>query len=157
MSAETGFERRRGVSRVEVRGGFVQAHLTHLGEPLLAQRLEILKKVAEAGISLDFLKLTQTGLSFLAPEARVADLRACMQGFDAELREGRSIVMVFAVNVREEEGLIARILREAIASGAPIDHVGDMHDRVLLVVPTDQAARLAEHLETTLMEAARAH
>lgn len=43
--------------------------------------------------------------------------------------------MVHAVNIRDEEGLIAKIIKAAISTSAHVDHIGDMHDRLLMVVP----------------------
>ena len=47
----------------------------------------------------------------------------------------------------DEEGLLAEIMQEAIALGAQIDHVGDGHDRLLLVVGDADAARIQGHFE----------
>ena len=61
-------------------------------------------------------------------------------------------IMIHAVNIRDEEGLIAMVMREAISEGTAIDHVGDMHDRLLLVVSEADAARLNRRLEIRLNE-----
>jgi hypothetical protein len=63
------FEKPRGINRVEVRAGYAQAHVSDLPRPLTESRLAVLKAIAQAQISLDFLKLTQSGLSFLILEA----------------------------------------------------------------------------------------
>lgn len=144
---ETDFEKRRGINKVEPRSGFCQVHVSELKEPLVESRLRLLDSVSKAGVSIDFLKLTPTGLSFLAPQDRSSELKKVLSAskvdFDVSLE--RSIVMVHAVNVRDEEGMIADLVRLAIASGAPIDHIADGHDRLLFVVPTQ--------FETTLIRA----
>jgi aspartokinase len=148
-AVETEFEKRRGVSRVEVRPGFAQVHVSRLCDDVMAQRLKVLSAVAASGISIDFLKLTPSGLSFLVPEqdANIVDEALKPLGMHFTVRHDRSIVLVHAVSIRDEEGLIASIVHTAIANGIRIDHVGDMHDRMLMVVQKQDADRLASHIE----------
>ncbi|HLK14112.1 MAG TPA: hypothetical protein VKT78_04850, partial [Fimbriimonadaceae bacterium] len=61
-------------------------------------------------------------------------------------------VLVHAVNMRDEEGLIARVVQEVIASGARMDHISDMHDRMLVVVHTEDAGPVKKRLEANLVE-----
>ena len=122
-------------------------------------RLRVLGAVSGGGISIDFLKLTQSGLSFVVPE-HLADLVSQALGqLDVHftIRENRYILLVHAVNMRDEEGLISRILLESIASGVRIDHVSDMHDRMLIVVSSEDAPKLKERIESTLMAVTLAH
>lgn len=146
---ETAFERPRGVSRVETRGGYCQVHVEGLPEPLVASRLGCLDAVAQKGVSIDFLKLTPHGLSFVAPADRASDVKRALtrDGARAEVTTGRTIVSVYAVNIRDEEGLLAEVIQEAISLGAQIDHVGDGHDRLLMVVGDEDAARIERHFK----------
>lgn len=140
-SQETEFEKPRGISRIEVRTGYAQAHVTQLGADLVAGRLDVLELVAASGVSIDFLKFTPSGLTFLMAEADSARVESALAGTTARvgLRSDQAMVMVHAVNMRDEEGLIARIVSAAIASGARIDHLGDMHDRLLISTSRDGA------------------
>lgn len=153
QAKETAFERPRGVSRIEVRRGFAQTHVNDLRHPVTDERVRVMKVVAAAGISLDFLKFTPEGLSFLVPEAQSQKLEEALSGSGVtySIQTGRSIVLVFAVNMRDEEGLLATIVQEAIASGARVDHVGDGHDHLLLVVASEEAAKVEEHLRRTVV------
>lgn len=150
-SAETEFEKRRGVSRVEVRHGFAQVHVSRIAGNVMAERLKVLSAVASVGISIDFLKLTPSGMSFLVPEgdAEVIDQALEPLGIHFTVRHDRSIVLVHAVSIRDEEGMIAGIVHTAIANGIRIDHVGDMHDRMLMVVQKSDAERLASHIHVS--------
>ena len=152
--SETEFEKRRGISSVEIREGYAQVHVTDLTEPLTEARLAVLEAAAKAGISLDFLKFTPDGMSFLVKEEMSQTtekaLRGSRQGVSVSVQPGRHVVMVYAVNMRDEEGLIASIVLQAIKSGAAIGHVSDMHDRVLMVVSKDDSKRLKEQLEGNL-------
>ncbi len=153
---ETEFEKRRGVNRLEVRHGFAQVHVSALTGDVMRGRLLVLQAVADSGISLDFLKLSPSGMSFLVPEERADDVGATLRECKVEhtIRSPRSILLVHAVNIRDEEGMIANIIQILIGTGAPVDHLGDMHDRILMVLQTDDVDRVAEQFQRRLMEGA---
>lgn len=119
----------------------------------MAERLRALKAVGDEQISIDFLKLTPSGLSFLVAEDRADRIREILQGtgFHFSVRSGRSIVLVHAVNMRDEEGLISRIVQTVIGTRVSVDHIGDMHDRLLLVVKEEEAEKLAASFKESLM------
>jgi aspartate kinase len=147
--SETDFEKQRGISRVEVRTGLTQVHVLDLKSPISASRLNVMEAVANAGISLDFLKLTPTGLSFIIPAENtdLIDVTLTNEGFAHQLAIGRGIVLVHAVNMRDEEGMIAGILRRVIETGITVDHASDMHDRILIVTDAAQAERFKTLIE----------
>lgn len=157
--AETAFEKRRGISRVEVRPGYAQVHVSRLPQPIMDVRLKVLGAIGDGGINIDFLKLTQSGLSFVIPEEFADSVSGVLADLDVHftIRENRHILLVHAVNMRDEEGLIARILLEGIASGVRLDHVSDMHDRMLVVVSAEDSPKLKERIEETLMGVAHTH
>jgi aspartokinase len=140
------FEKPRGISRVDVRSGFAQVQISGLPNPLAECRLAALKAVAEAGIGIDFLKLTQSGLSFMIAESQsgLAEKALAKAGIRSEIHRGRSVVLIHAVNLRDEEGLLAKLVSQAVGSGVEIEHLSDMHDRLLLVTGEEDAARLAD-------------
>lgn len=153
-NTQTDFEKRRGINRVERKDGFAQIQITGLQEPLMLARLDSMRVTADAGVSIDFLKFGPSGLSFLVHEKvaqRTTDALT-KAGLAFEIRQDQSVVIVHAVNIRDEEGLIARIIQTAIDTGTTIHHLGDMHDRLLLVVTRDQADPLMEAIQTRLME-----
>jgi len=152
---ELDFEKRRGINSVEIRTGYAQVHISELAEPVRTTRLEALRKVAAAGISIDFLKLTPYGVSFLVAESIVSKLEAAMTGSTVSISPGMGVVMVHAVNMRDEDGLVASIVSHAIASGARIEHLGDMHDRLLIVSDLAGAERIRTALAPSSVEALR--
>jgi aspartokinase len=156
MMRETQFEKPRGVSDVEVRHGYSQVHVSRLDGDVMQARLAVLSAVANAGVSIDFLKLTRSGLSFLVDEASSDKVAEALDplGRRFSVRRDRSIVLVHAVNMRDEEGLIAGIVRDTIATGASIDHIGDMHNRMLLVMPREHVDQVAERLRSGTVAAA---
>lgn len=137
----TEFEKARGVNRIEARAGYSGAIVSGLAEPLMESRLKVLESVQQRGLSIDFLKFTKDGLSFLVSEDKEEVSRHALEGngCEFELLPDRSILTVHAVNMRDEEGLVAMIVSEVISSGAHIDHMGDMHDRLLIVMSVKDA------------------
>jgi aspartokinase len=153
---ETIFEKQRGISRVEVRQGYAQVHVSRLEPPLMEQRLRVLEAVASANVSVDFLKLTPTGFSFMVKEGLAGACEAAIgaTGVHFSLRHDRSIVLVYAVNIRDEEGVIANILKTTITTCTRVDHVGDMHDRLLMVVDSADVDRVVSQFKGAEVEVA---
>lgn len=147
--AETDFEKQRGISHVEVRTGLTQVHVLDLKTPIARHRIHVLEAVSDAGISLDFLKLTPTGLSFIVPAEKTQLISEVLtrEGISNQLATGRGIVLVHAVNMRDEEGMIAGILQRVIKTGISIDHASDMHDRMLIVTEESQAEKFKALIE----------
>ncbi|HEY3779696.1 MAG TPA: hypothetical protein VGL56_01335 [Fimbriimonadaceae bacterium] len=152
QAGQTQFEAPRGVSEIEVRHGFAQVHFVLGSRELTIKRLEVLKVIAEAGVSHKYLQLTQNGLALIIAEAQVAEMEELLNkaGITFELNKGRSMILVKSIGLWEEPGTIASIVEAAIASGVQVDHVGDMHDRMYMVVKgevaEDTAAKFREHL-----------
>lgn len=123
-----------------------------INEPLVTSRLKVLEAVAAAGVSITFVKLTPNGVSFLVPQsaAQAAQQALAANAVHFDIQSGKSVVQVHAVNIRDEEGLVAKVLQIAIEASAVLDHIGDMHDRVLLVVPDKMAPELAKKLMDSL-------
>lgn len=150
QTRETAFEKRRGVNSVELQSGFAQVHISRLVEPIQENRLLALRQLKEEGVCLFFLKLTPSGLSFLVREENVQKLNQRFQELDFtfSLNSGKSVVVVNAVNMRDEEGLLASILSQAIASGARIEHLGDMHDALCIAAIHEDAQKIADAIRS---------
>ncbi len=149
--AETDFEKRRGISHLDLRTGLAQVHVAGLGGDgsggdAMPARIALLRELGGAGVSIDFLKLTPTGMSFVVRAEEAEAVRRSLEGAAFAIEADRAILLVHAVNMRDEDGMIAGILRRAIGSGITVDHASDMHDRMLLVLRQDHAERLARLL-----------
>lgn len=153
-NTETQFERKRGIHSIEVRSGCTQVSVHNLDEPAVESRLAVLELVSELGISIDFLKLSPHEISFVIDHSDAKLLKANQSKFcgQLDLHEDRSVVLVHAANIREEEGLGAKILSSTLQLGNVIDHIGDMHDRLLLVVPSEEAESVKDHIQRELTE-----
>ena len=56
------------------------------------------------------------------------------------------------VEVASSDTALRNAAQEVIASGARMDHISDMHDRMLVVVHTEDADPLRQRLEANLVE-----
>ncbi len=152
-TVETEFERPRGISEVEVRPGYAQVYAGLSEGASTEEALELLDAVAQKSVSIDFLKLTATGISFVCKEDQAEAVKEALAAISTEFQitDGRCILYAYAVNMRDEAGLIARIVAEAIGTGAVIDHVSDMHDRVLIVTDQGGSELIKSRIEEKLM------
>lgn len=147
---ETEFEVRRGVSQLTLEPGFAQVHVSRIPcESLLQERLKILRLLADIGVSTKFPKLTPSGISLTIPEDRASEVEETLAycGHHFSVRRGRSVLSVHASNIREEDGLIGRIIGNAISSGVQIDHIGDMHDQTTMVVEASSVDPLLKNFQ----------
>src|SRR5208283_5391685 len=99
-------ENKPGVNRVEVRHGLAQASIYDLEPPVMEGRLRVLQAVADAKISIDFLKLTENGLAFIVPDTLASEVEKVLSetGVRHRVWSVLSTVLVHAVNMRDEEG-----------------------------------------------------
>ncbi|SRR5581483_10201470 len=154
MEAGTAFETERGISSVQVSHGHALVVVTGIEEAALgARRLDAVRLLAEAEISIDFLKLSLDGFSLVVPQDKGTAVRdlLCDAGFDARVLTDRAILTVNAVNIRDEAGMVARIAQTVVQAGAAIESLGDMHSSVLLVVDSESAECAADGLKKLIM------
>ena len=99
-TGETEFEKKRGISSVEVRPGLTRALVTNLPEPIMASRLRVLEAVRNAGVSIDFLKFGKAAMSFVAADADHKRLESALKGTHfIELCDQRGIPLLFLQNI----------------------------------------------------------
>jgi aspartokinase len=153
MPADNQFEAPRGVTEVSVSPGFAQVKI-HVGrQDVVAARIEALRVLAEAGISHKYLQLTPEGLALIIRDDQVFKTKEALAAakVNFELNEKRSLVLVSAPGIWEEKGVIASIMEAAIRSGVEVDHVGDMHDRMYMVIAGDVAVEAADRFRAQLL------
>lgn len=150
MHSQTSFETERGISGVSVSRGFSLVIVSGIPEFEPTKRLEAFRVLKDGEISLDFLKLSPTGFTFILAEkdAEKAVAKLCEAGFEANCVPGRAIVTVNAANIRDENGLVARIAQTIVRSNATIEQVGDMHSSVQVVVDE----KVADAVEAALRD-----
>jgi len=150
QSGATEFEVRRGISRINLEPGYAQVHVSRLAPEIVHnERLRILRMLADYGVSAKFPKMTPSGISLTIPEDRAEEVEKALEscGHHFSVRRGRSVLSVHAPSIREEDGLISRIIGYAITSGVHIDHIGDMHDQTTMVIESGSAEKLLENFQ----------
>lgn len=148
-NSRTSFEPLRGVTDVRVRTGLCHLRLEGLGrEDLMTRRLHALQCLRDAGVKIDFLKLTADGFACVVVEEDAAKaIEALAQGGGRVAEShGRALLSVHCVNIRDQVGIVAKIVEAATAAGARIEQVGDSHDRILLVVEQEAGNKAADAL-----------
>lgn len=151
---ETEFEVRRGISRITLEPGYAQVHVSRIpDESLHLERLRVLRMLADNGVSAKFPKLTPSGISLTISEDYAEQVEKALNscGLHFSVRKGRSVMSVHAPSIREEDGLISRIIGYAITSGVHIDHIGDMHDQTTMVIESGSAEKLLENFEPMVL------
>ncbi|MCS7066650.1 MAG: hypothetical protein NZL85_10330 [Fimbriimonadales bacterium] len=143
------FERERGVSAIVVSPevAYLVVRVPHPAE-VPAQRLAILNALQEAGVSIFLIKLQRQGLSFGVQASEVE--HACTvlerEGFDVTVKPHRVMVSIFAQNMRELHGVLARIAEIMYESGAAIEQISDAHDRVTCLIEASKASQVVAKL-----------
>lgn len=148
-SERVSFERERGVSGIQVSREatylFVRAPDTHT---LAAQRQRILNLLREAEIPIFLIKLQRNGLSF-GVDSDLAT-RACetleANGFRVVVKPRRVMVSIFAQNMRELHGVIARIAEVLYEAGVAIEQMSDAHNRITCLIEAERAPQVVERL-----------
>lgn len=155
VANETAFEKARGVNRVEIRSGFASARIGGLSGDVQKERLRVLKPVYDSEISFDFLKFAADGMSFVVASDMREKLESVLRGLgvEFEVKGDRAVLSVHAVNMRDEEGLVAKVVSQVIESGANIEHLGEMHDRLLMLMGESGAAKAKAMLLAAYPEA----
>lgn len=142
MQTQTTLETARGISSVETAGGLSLVVVSGVADDEDRKRLlEAMRVLRDADLSLDFLKIAPHGFSFVLSrkEAERAVYALCEAGFEARALHDRTVIVVNAPNIRDESGLVARIAQLVSQAGATIEHVGDMHSSVHVVVESAKA------------------
>ena len=143
------FERERGVSAIKVSREATYM-LVRVLDPshLPAQRQRILHLLREAEIPIFLIKLQRNGLSFGVDSELAA--RACAMleanGFRVAVKPSRVMVSIFAQNMRELHGVIARIAEVLYEAGVAIEQLSDAHNRITCLIEAERAPLVVERL-----------
>ncbi len=155
MHSQTPIDTPRGVQDVDLEEGYALVEVRGLPPwETSARRREALKAVESAGISIDLFKITHDGFSFVVPDSLAEKTHdaLCQVGFQPNVLSDQAILLVATPNVRDADGLLARICSEVIMAGAEIQHLGDMHTGVMIVLKRKEAEYARERLRALVKE-----
>jgi aspartokinase len=148
-SERVSFERERGVSAIQVsrEATYLFVRVADTGY-LPQQRQHILNLLREAEIPIFLIKLQRNGLSFGVDSELAA--RACesleAHGFRVSVKPRRVMVSIFAQNMRELHGVIARIAEVLYEAGVAIEQMSDAHNRITCLIEAERAPLVVERL-----------
>jgi len=131
------FEKERGVSSVKALGRY--AYLTVFRDTARQQpglELEVYGALAESKISINLVKLHQSGVSFVVNEDEEQAARAALAhlGLPITSTSPVSMVSVYAAGMRLLNGVMARIAGALLRAGVAIVQTGDGPDTVFCLV-----------------------
>jgi aspartate kinase len=140
------FEKERGVTSVTVRGPY--AFLSVGLDVDRTRHLGVYDTLAEAGVSINLVKLHEAGLSFVVSEEDLAGARKALRDADfaVAVTPSVSMVSVYAAGMRSMSGVMARIAGALLRASVPIVQTGDGPDTVFCLVESDLAGRAVEAL-----------
>jgi aspartokinase len=143
------FERERGVSAIVV-SPEVAYLFVRVPDPdqVPQQRLQVLNTLQQTGISIFLIKLQRQGISFGVQASDMERARAALEqaGFLVTVKPRRVMVSVFAPNMRELHGVLARIAEILYESGAAIEQISDAHNRVTCLIEASRAPQVVARL-----------
>ncbi|MCS7272781.1 MAG: ACT domain-containing protein [Fimbriimonadales bacterium] len=143
------FERERGVSAITV-SPEVAYLVVRVPQPerITEQRQHVLNLLREAEIPIFLIKLQRYGISFgvNSEHAALAQHTLEAQGFQVTVKPRRVMVSVYAQNMRELHGVVAKIAEVLYEAGVAIEQLSDAHDRITCLIQAEQAPLVVERL-----------
>ncbi len=131
------------------------AHITELaqvkvstGDVTAGKRLEVLKALAEAGISLDLINVSPQEMCFTIKEAKTESAKKLLKSFDLDVRIEKGFAKVSAVGagMRGVPGVMASIVESLTASGIEIHQSADSHTSISCLVRSEDLCGAATAL-----------
>lgn len=140
-AASVHFERERGVDEVRVERGLAHATIRLPGHNPYAERLDLLQRLASAGVPVFMVKLHPGALSFAVREDGVETCRTVLEGFGATntIRGELCLVSIYAGAMRDLSGVMAKIYEATVSQGIRILQTGDAYNAVHLLVACSDA------------------
>jgi aspartate kinase len=120
--------------------------------------LEMFRRVAEAGISIDQVTINQAGVAFVVDGDRGGDVRALLGDLNlaVRVREGCSKISVVGTGMRTAPGVVHQVVAALSRANVEIIHCTDSNITISILVPEADVSRAETavhdqfHLDTEL-------
>jgi aspartate kinase len=116
--------------------------------------LEMFRRVAEAGISIDQVTINQAGVAFVVEGDRGAEIRRLLGDLNlaVRVREGCSKVCVVGSGMRDAPGVVLQVVDALSRANVEIIHCTDSNVTISVLVPAADATRseIAVHEQFSL-------
>lgn len=143
------FERERGVSAIVVSPevAYLSVRPPADNDPVQV-RQQILRALDQANISIFLIKLQRNGLSF---GVHAEDMHAACQtlesaGFRVSVKPRRRMVSIFAQNMRELHGVLAKTAEVLNDAGVALEQISDAHNRLTCLIDAGHAHEVVNRL-----------
>jgi aspartate kinase len=105
--------------------------------------LEMFRRVAEAGFSIDQVTINQAGVAFVVEGDRGAEIRRLLGDLNlaVRVREGCSKVCVVGSGMRDAPGVVFQVVDALSRANVEIIHCTDSNVTISVLVPTGDATR----------------
>jgi aspartate kinase len=105
--------------------------------------LEMFRRVAEAGISIDQVTINQAGVAFVVDGDRGAEIRRLLGDLNlaVRVREGCSKVSVVGTGMRDAPGVVFAVVQALSRANVEIIHCTDSNVTISILVPAADATR----------------
>ncbi len=136
---------------MEIAAGFALVQVFGIAPAdLLQKRIECMEQLASGGVSFDFLRLSTDGFSFVVPGRDAEKVDAPLNSLKVRFEKiaNQSLITVSVPNLREENGLLAKIVELVATTGVQVNSIGDTHTSVLILLPADDAKSVSQLLRT---------
>lgn len=100
--------------------------------------LELLNKIQEKKISLDFIQLSIYDASFTIPKHQLREMADILQDYNAEVTKGFSKISVVGTGMKGVPGVMARIVRYLTEENIKVYQTSDSHSTIWLLVEEEK-------------------
>jgi aspartate kinase len=108
--------------------------------------LEMFRRVAEAGISIDQVTINQAGVAFVIEGDRGSEIRSLLADLNlaVRVREGCSKVSIVGTGMKYAPGVVFRVVDALSRANVEIIHCTDSNVTISVLVPADHVTRAEE-------------
>lgn len=105
--------------------------------------LEMFRRVADAGISIDQVTINQAGVAFVVEGDRGGDIRRLLADLNlaVRVREGCSKISIVGTGMRDAPGVVHRAVDALSRADVEIIHCTDSNVTISILVPEDHVTR----------------
>jgi aspartate kinase len=105
--------------------------------------LEMFRRVAHAGISIDQVTINQAGVAFVVEGDRGSEIRGLLGDLNiaVRVREGCSKISIVGTGMRDTPGVVHRVVEALSSVNVEIIHCTDSNVTISILVPADDVTR----------------
>ncbi len=143
------FERERGVSAIVVSPEVAYLSVrSEWDEDPLQVRQRALRALEQAGTSIFLIKIQRSGLSFgVDAEAMQTACEVLhSERFRVSVKPRRRMVSIFAQNMRELHGVLAKTAEVLNSAGVALEQISDAHNRLTCLIASEHTEEVVKRL-----------